>query len=258
MSNGTCPTYKCILVNNKLAYLQLGPLKVENLRYSPFRLIIHEIISTKEINYINKYTRHKLTYNNSLPLLGDFESGKRTGISKAATYYPGNEIPGDIFLKLSRRWEIATGMNITDRNSGFAYRASIYGLAGLIENHSDSWGIETGQKLHKEIGANHANGDLIASFLIWLNDVGAGGGTFFSSNNAEGLVNPTRGSAVFWSNLKLSGVRDDLQYHGGCPVSSGSKFVLGKWIYHYSQWKNMPCGKYNNSEAVINLSKVPL
>lgn len=43
-------------------------------------------------------------------------------------------------------------------------------------------------------------------------------------------VQPVRGSAVFWSNLKRSGRSDMAMLHGGCPVLLGSKWVANKWV----------------------------
>ena len=43
-------------------------------------------------------------------------------------------------------------------------------------------------------------------------------------------IKPTKGSAVFWYNLKHSGASDMSMLHGGYPVVIGSKWVANKWI----------------------------
>lgn len=48
-----------------------------------------------------------------------------------------------------------------------------------------------------------------------------GGETAFSQ--AGVYVTPKKGSALLWYNLLSSGSRDDLAYHGGCPVIFGEK-----------------------------------
>ena len=48
-------------------------------------------------------------------------------------------------------------------------------------------------------------------------------------------VAPTRGSAVFWHNIRRSGRSDMHMLHGGCPVLVGSKWVANKWI---REWAN--------------------
>ncbi len=84
-------------------------------------------------------------------------------------------------------------------------------------------------------------GDIILTFMAWLNDVNAGGGTGFSFPGSEILVNPTKGSVGFWFGLVSSGHLDDRQFHGGCPILSGSKWILNRWIYSFDQWKSYPC-----------------
>ena len=55
-----------------------------------------------------------------------------------------------------------------------------------------------------------------------LNDVQKGGETAFAQAGVR--ATPKRGSAVFWYNMLSSGDRDELTYHGGCPVIFGEKF----------------------------------
>ena len=62
---------------------------------------------------------------------------------------------------------------------------------------------------------------------------------------------PTKGSAVFWVNVKSYGAKNELQEHGGCPIFEGSKYVLGRWIYQYDQWKNNPCNVDPNFEDTL-------
>jgi prolyl 4-hydroxylase len=77
--------------------------------------------------------------------------------------------------------------------------------------------------------------------MAWLVDVKAGGGTGFQFPNHEMLVEPTRGSAAFWMNVKLNGDLEKDSTHGGCPVLMGNKWILNKWIYQFDQWRNFPC-----------------
>ena len=97
------------------------------------------------------------------------------------------------------------------------------------------------------------NGDFIASFLIWVNQVGLGGATFFSSMAKLDAIQPSKGSAVFWVSGKANGKKDLNQEHGGCPVYEGSKFVVGKWIYHFDHWKSIPCGVDTNADVKMDI-----
>ena len=46
-----------------------------------------------------------------------------------------------------------------------------------------------------------ATGDYIATFMAWLKDVPAGGGTGFTCPGYEDLLEPVKGSAAFWFDL---------------------------------------------------------
>lgn len=73
------------------------------------------------------------------------------------------------------------------------------------------------------------SGDRVATFMIYLNNVLAGGNTAFPRMGA--FAAPSQGDAAFWYNLLPSGQSDEATLHGGCPVLQGSKWVANKWIH---------------------------
>ena len=58
-----------------------------------------------------------------------------------------------------------------------------------------------------------------------LNDVERGGRTAFP--RAGVAVEPVKGGAAFWFNLKRSGKPDVATLHGACPVLLGNKWGIG-------------------------------
>ncbi len=54
------------------------------------------------------------------------------------------------------------------------------------------------------------SGDMLATFMAWLADVPAGGGTGYDFPTKEMLVEPSRGAAAFWMDLKSSGQRESV------------------------------------------------
>uniref|UniRef100_A0A1I8IMM4 Fe2OG dioxygenase domain-containing protein n=1 Tax=Macrostomum lignano TaxID=282301 RepID=A0A1I8IMM4_9PLAT len=92
-----------------------------------------------------------------------------------------------------------------------------YGPAGYYQAHYDAFVGRGGNETSRA-------GDRIATALIYLSDVPAGGHTVFPFLGAR--IRPVSGDIVFWRNLKPDGQLDELTYHGACPVVYGSKKAL--------------------------------
>ena len=85
-------------------------------------------------------------------------------------------------------------------------------------------------------------GDMTATFMARLNDIDAGGFTAFDYVNYELRLQPHRGFAGFWFELDKKGDRELRSSHMGCPVLTGSKWILNQWIYYFDQFRNCRCG----------------
>ena len=59
--------------------------------------------------------------------------------------------------------------------------------------------------------------------MEYLENTEGGGGTCFPASDFEGLLEPMKGSAVFWINLVSSHEIDNRAAHGGCHVLKGKK-----------------------------------
>jgi len=71
-------------------------------------------------------------------------------------------------------------------------------------------------------------GQRTATFLAYLNDVAAGGGTAFPLIDLE--VSPIRCDGLLFFNCLGDGSPDRLTLHAGLPVEEGEKWVLSRWI----------------------------
>jgi prolyl 4-hydroxylase len=71
-------------------------------------------------------------------------------------------------------------------------------------------------------------GQRIATVVMYLNDVAAGGSTAFPSIGLE--VMPRRGSAVYFACATESGAPEPRSLHGGSPVLAGEKWIATKWL----------------------------
>jgi prolyl 4-hydroxylase len=80
--------------------------------------------------------------------------------------------------------------------------------------------------------------------MIFLNDVEAGGQTYFPRANVR--VTPRAGNLLAWNNLDEYGEPNGYSLHTGCPVESGVKYVITKW------YRERPWGWYGQTGAVPN------
>ena len=107
-----------------------------------------------------------------------------------------------------------------------------YGTGGTIDSHYD----EGNKQLHR-VGP----GPRLATSMINLRSAVSGGRTVFPllglSVRQEAL------SLMFWYNLDSTGGPDTRSLHAGCPVVTGHKWILNKWINRNPHWDSHPCGR---------------
>jgi prolyl 4-hydroxylase len=71
-------------------------------------------------------------------------------------------------------------------------------------------------------------GQRVATLVVYLNDVEAGGETFFPDAGVR--VAPKRGGAVYFRYMNQARQLDSLSLHGGAPVVCGEKWIMTKWV----------------------------
>ena len=55
------------------------------------------------------------------------------------------------------------------------------------------------------------------------------------------MVKPKAGSALFWFNHDSGFNFDTRNFHVGCPVIVGNKWIANKWIKYNEQMFSYPC-----------------
>jgi len=71
-------------------------------------------------------------------------------------------------------------------------------------------------------------GQRIATLIMYLNDVEAGGSTVFPEVGIDVL--PRRGNAVYFAYCTETNTLDPRSLHGGSPVGTGEKWIATKWF----------------------------
>jgi prolyl 4-hydroxylase len=75
-------------------------------------------------------------------------------------------------------------------------------------------------------------GQRVATLVMYLNDVEAGGSTVFPEVGLDVL--PRRGNAVFFAYATDDGQLDRRTLHGGSPVARGEKWIATKWLRQHT------------------------
>ncbi|KAF7203652.1 prolyl 4-hydroxylase subunit alpha-1 isoform X3 [Nothobranchius furzeri] len=229
----------------------IGPVKQEDEWDRPHIVRYHDVVSEKEMEKVKELAKPRLrraTVSN--PITGvletaqyriskrratvhDPQTGKLTTahyrVSKSA-WLAAFEHP--VVDTINQRIEDITGLDISTAED---LQVANYGIGGQYEPHFD-FGRKDEPDAFEELGT----GNRIATWLLYMSDVQAGGATVFTDIGAS--VKPKKGTAVFWYNLHRSGEGDYLTRHAACPVLLGNKWVSNKWIHERGQEFRRRCG----------------
>lgn len=197
---------------------------------NPDIMIFHQIMTDAEIDKvitISKPLLNRATVHN--PVTGKLEFAHYR-ISKNC-WLSGRHDP--LIDRVNRRMTALTGLNLDTAED---FQVQNYGLAGHYDPHFDF-----SRDLQNSSLGQLGTGNRIATVLLYMSDVEAGGATVFPYVGAR--VMPSKGDAVFWHNLLQSGEGDYRTRHAGCPVLKGWKWVSNKWIHEAGNEFNRPCAK---------------
>ncbi|PMS37263.1 prolyl 4-hydroxylase [Trinickia symbiotica] len=99
-----------------------------------------------------------------------------------------------------------------------------YGIGDEYRPHFDYFPPgQAGSNVHLAHG-----GQRVATLIVYLNDVEAGGETIFPEVGLS--VAPRRGCAVYFRYANGSRQVDPTTLHGGAPVIAGEKWIMTKWV----------------------------
>ncbi|KAK2884378.1 prolyl 4-hydroxylase subunit alpha-1-like isoform X1 [Channa argus] len=215
--------------NNRHPRYVIGPLKEEDEWDRPRIVRYHDVVSDKDMEKVKELAKPRLrraTISN--PVTGVLETAHYR-ISKSA-WLGAFEHP--VVDKINQMIEDVTGLDVTTAED---LQVANYGVGGQYEPHFD-FARKDEPDAFEELGT----GNRIATWLLYMSDVQAGGATVFTDVGAAVL--PKKGTAVFWYNLYPSGEGDYSTRHAACPVLVGNKWVSNKWIHERGQEFRRRCG----------------
>ncbi|XP_008018321.2 prolyl 4-hydroxylase subunit alpha-3 isoform X2 [Chlorocebus sabaeus] len=221
------PSLYCSYETNSNAYLLLQPIRKEVIHLEPYIALYHDFISDSEAQKIREFAEPWLQ--RSVVASGEKQLQVEYRISKSAWL---KDTVDPMLVTLNHRIAALTGLDVRPPYAEYLQVVN-YGIGGHYEPHFDH-ATSPSSPLYRM-----KSGNRVATFMIYLSSVEAGGATAFIYANLS--VPVVKNAALFWWNLHRSGEGDSDTLHAGCPVLVGDKWVANKWIHEYGQEFRRPC-----------------
>lgn len=222
--------------------VRLSEYRIEQLYSKPAIIRIHDFITQQEADHLKKLASTRLSRSTVQSKNGLKISDFR--IAKTAW------LPSEFDPVVKRIDDRLRDLLNLDLSSAEELQVVKYGLGGFYGPHYDSARPSERSMIERmeetSISSLLSKNDRLATVLIYLNQVEAGGSTVFPRLNLT--VEPTALSAVIWFNLKRNGFSDDKTLHTGCPILLGTKWIATKWPREKENSFIRPCGlKFNDN-----------
>ncbi|NWT61022.1 P4HA3 hydroxylase, partial [Erythrocercus mccallii] len=221
------PHLSCSYETNSSPYLLLQPAKKEMVRIQPYVALYHDFITDAEAETIKGLAGPWLQ--RSVVASGEKQQKAEYRISKSAWL---KDTADPVVRALDGRIAAVTGLDLRPPYAEYLQVVN-YGLGGHYEPHFDH-ATSLKSPLYRM-----KSGNRIATIMIYLSAVEAGGSTAFIYANFS--VPVVKNAALFWWNLRRNGNGDGDTLHAGCPVLAGDKWVANKWIHEHGQEFRRPC-----------------
>ncbi|NXA90601.1 P4HA3 hydroxylase, partial [Melanocharis versteri] len=217
----------CSYETNSSPYLLLQPAKKEMVQIQPYVALYHDFITDAEAETIKGLAGPWLQ--RSVVASGEKQQKAEYRISKSAWL---KDTADPVVRALDQRIAAVTGLDLRPPYAEYLQVVN-YGLGGHYEPHFDH-ATSMKSPLYRM-----KSGNRIATIMIYLSAVEAGGSTAFIYANFS--VPVVKNAALFWWNLRRNGNGDGDTLHAGCPVLAGDKWVANKWIHEHGQEFRRPC-----------------
>ena len=213
---------------------QTTTLDFQVLSWEPHAVLYRNFASVEECDHIKGLAASRLAPSGLALRQGEKPEETKDIRTSSGTFLSRKQDPAGILLAVEKRIADATHVHY---EHGEPFNVLRYTHGQKYDSHYDtfdpeSYGPQTSQR--------------IASFLLYLTDVEAGGETHFPLEGPNGLerlknidykscdgglrVRPRAGDALLFWNVHPNRTFDKHALHGGCPVEKGEKWVATKWI----------------------------
>ncbi|XP_036077243.1 prolyl 4-hydroxylase subunit alpha-3 isoform X3 [Rousettus aegyptiacus] len=221
------PSLHCSYETSSNPYLLLQPVRKEVIHLEPYVVLYHDFVSDLEAQKIRGLAEPWLQ--RSVVASGEKQLPVEYRISKSAWL---KDTADPMLVTLDHRIAALTGLDVQPPYAEYLQVVN-YGIGGHYEPHFDH-ATSPSSPLYRM-----KSGNRVATFMIYLSSVEAGGATAFIYANFS--VPVVKNAALFWWNLHRSGEGDSDTLHAACPVLVGDKWVANKWIHEYGQEFRRPC-----------------
>jgi prolyl 4-hydroxylase len=185
---------------------------------SPRIVLFGNVLSDAECDALIEESRPKLTRSEVVNSAGGDHVVDEARTSYGAAFQRG-ESP--LLKTIENRIAELVGWPV---ENGEGLQILRYGIGGEYKPHFDYFNKDKpGEAKQMEVG-----GQRIATLVLYLNDVEAGGSTVFPNVGLETM--PRKGNAVYFAYAGLDGSLDARSLHGGTPIIRGEKWIATKWL----------------------------
>jgi prolyl 4-hydroxylase len=185
---------------------------------SPRIVLFGNVLSDQECDELIELSKPKLTRSEVVNSVGGDHVVDEARTSYGAAFQRG-ETP--LLTKIENRIAELVGWPV---ENGEGLQMLRYGIGGEYRPHFDYFNKDKpGEAKQMEVG-----GQRIATLVLYLNNVEAGGSTVFPNVGLETM--PRKGNAVYFAYAGLDGSLDARSLHGGTPIIRGEKWIATKWL----------------------------
>ena len=180
----------------------------------PYILYLDNVLSSEECDQLIQLSKERLKPSTVI----DQRTGEiklATGRTSKGTYFSFDE--NELISKLEKRISEITN---TPVENGEGLQVLKYEVGEEYKLHFDFFPTNKVD--------NSKGGQRIGTFLLYLNDVEAGGETVFPKVGLS--IVPKKGAAVYFHYGNSKDQVDRKTLHASIPVSNGEKWVATKWI----------------------------